>query len=113
MIFYSLGNFAVMQPLARVDPTPMVIPPGSVFSRRASVESVVATGRYDHGRLSEVRLHPFELNPSDEAKAHGLPQAVTPEAGRAILERMQRLSQALGTAMSIEDGVGVIHVPAS
>ena len=110
VIFYSLGNFAVMQPLARINPTPLVLPPGSVFTRRAFFESVLATGRYDHGRISEVRLYPFELNPSDEPHAHGLPQAVTPEAGRATLERMQRLSRALGTSMSLEDGVGVIHV---
>jgi poly-gamma-glutamate synthesis protein (capsule biosynthesis protein) len=111
-IFYSLANFAVMQPLPKINPKPLVLPPGSIFTRRAFFESVLATGRYEHGRLVEVRLYPFELAATDEPETHGLPQAVTPAAGRAILERMQALSQALGTSMRLEDGAGVVRIPA-
>jgi poly-gamma-glutamate synthesis protein (capsule biosynthesis protein) len=111
VIFYSLGNFAVMQPFSRVNPKPLVLPPGSIFTRREFFESVLATGRYERGHLVEVRLYPFELDATDDPHTHGLPEEVTRAAANSILERMRALSSALGTQLSIADGAGLIRIP--
>jgi len=112
VIFYSLGNFAVMQPFSRVNPKPLVLPPGSIFTQRAFFESVLATGRYEQGHLVEVRLYPFELDATDEPRAHGLPKDVARPVANSILEHMRTLSAALGTQLNVEDGVGVLRIPA-
>jgi poly-gamma-glutamate synthesis protein (capsule biosynthesis protein) len=111
VIFYSLGNFAVMQPLSGINPKPLVLPPGSIFTRREFFESVLAAGRYERGHLVEVRLYPFELDATDQPQTHGLPEGVTRPVANSILERMRALSSALGTQLSIAGGVGVIRIP--
>ena len=112
LILYSLGNFAVMQPLARFNPQPLILPPGSVFTRRAFFESVLVTSRYQKGRLTELRVYPFELAQTGKPQTHGLPEAVSPSAGRAILERLAALSEPLGTQLRVEGRVGVVRVAA-
>ena len=76
----------------------------------AKYESVVAVSRFSGDRLVEVRLHPVELRYESERMAHrGIPETAPPEAGRRILERLQELSEPLGTRIAIEGGVGVIR----
>ena len=42
----------------------------------------------------------------------GVPRLASPEVGRTILERLQRLSQRFGTRIAIEQGLGVIRLEA-
>jgi len=110
-IFYSLGNFAVMQAVPQINPHPAPIPAGSIFTQRAFFEGVLATGRYLRGRLTELRLYPFELADTGRPDTHGLPQAVSTVAGRAILERLRTLSRPFGTEIRITAGaVGVVDL---
>lgn len=109
-IFYSLGNFAVMQPLEQINPMPMKIPPGSIFTRREFFEGALISARYDRGRLRTLVIQPFELSDSPEPASHGLPVAATAAQADAILERLADLSRDLGTTLAVADGVGVVQI---
>ncbi|HUO23442.1 MAG TPA: CapA family protein [Caulobacteraceae bacterium] len=77
----------------------------------ANQETVLATSRFEGGRLVEVRLYPVELGGSQRPLSQmGIPMAASPEAGRRILEEMQAWSKAFGTVISIENNVGVIRL---
>jgi len=43
----------------------------------------------------------------------GNPSTPTPEVARRILEKVQVISKPFGTNITIENGVGVIRLPAS
>jgi poly-gamma-glutamate synthesis protein (capsule biosynthesis protein) len=73
-------------------------------------ESILATSRFEDGRLVEVRVHPIDLRVGGPNSWVGIPRISPPEIGARILQRVQRLSKELGTSMSIEDNVGVIRV---
>ena len=76
----------------------------------AKYESVVAVSRFSGDRLVEVRLHPIELRYESERLAHrGIPEIAAPDVGRRILERLQELSEPLGTRITIEGNVGIIR----
>jgi poly-gamma-glutamate capsule biosynthesis protein CapA/YwtB (metallophosphatase superfamily) len=109
-IFYSLGNFAVMQPPPSINPKPLSLPPGSVFTRRAFFESILATGRYERGQLTALELYPFRLADTAQPAMHGLPEAVSPAEGRTILERLRELSRPFGTQVRVADGVAVVRI---
>jgi hypothetical protein len=74
-------------------------------------ESIVAVSRFEHGQLSELRLHPVELTDQGVRLAHrGIPRLASPEGARRILMRLQTLSAPLGTTIAIEGNVGVVRV---
>jgi poly-gamma-glutamate capsule biosynthesis protein CapA/YwtB (metallophosphatase superfamily) len=109
-IFYSLANFAIMLPPPEVNTGPLVIPPGSLFTRRAFVESVVAVGRYRDGKLVEIVLHPLELSQTQQLDTHGLPQAAAAATAQSIIQRLGKLSEPFGTRIVFANGVGTIRV---
>ena len=108
-IFYSLANFAIMQPSPELNP-PLDFAPGSLFTQRAFVESVVAVGRYRGGKLVEIQLLPFEISQTGQLDTHGLPQAVSADTARSIIGKLQQLSRPFGADIVFEDGVGVIRI---
>ncbi|MEO6341308.1 MAG: CapA family protein [Caulobacteraceae bacterium] len=108
-IFYSLANFAIMTPSPELNP-PLNFAPGSLFTQRAFVESVVAVGRYKGGKLAEIRLTPFEITQTSELNTNGLPKAVSADAGKAIITKLQQLSRPFGADIAYEGGVGVIRI---
>ena len=109
-IFYSLANFAIMLPPSELNPVPMEIEAGSVFTTPSFLESVVATNHYRNGNLTEIRLHPFRLSQTNEPDTHAIPQDVSDAAARSVLERMQSMSASFGTELTIADEVGVISI---
>jgi hypothetical protein len=109
-IFHSLANFSVASPNGDLNPEPLVLPPGSIFTKPAFVENVVASWRYQGGRMSELRLTPFELVRSEDPETNGLPKAASPQVGQAIIERLAALSSRHGTDLRYENGVGVIRI---
>lgn len=128
-IFYSLGNFAMMNNSLDAVPADMYeqygVTPGSAttpellaarnarsFADPALYESVVAISRYVGGRVAEIRLYPIDLGVNVQGAARGVPTMADPVVGRRILERLQRLSKPFGTDIEIEKGVGVIRVAA-
>lgn len=129
-IFYSLGNFAMMNNSLDALPRDMYeqygVEPGSVtvpellqargersFSDPRQFESVIAVSRYAGGSVAEIRLYPIDLGVGQQGAGKGVPRLADPETGRRILERMQALSAPFGTSIVIERGVGVIRVPAA
>ncbi len=128
-IFYSLGNFAMMNnsldampadiydqydadPAATTAPELLQSRNERSFSDPNLYESVIAVSRYVGGKVAEVRLYPIDLGVSIQGAAKGVPGLADAVVGRRILERMQRLSAPLGTTIAIENGIGVIRVAA-
>jgi poly-gamma-glutamate synthesis protein (capsule biosynthesis protein) len=129
-IFYSLGNFAMMN--NSLDDVPLdmyeqfgvnpadATPPELLAARNSRsfadpvlYESVVAVSRYVKGRVAEIRLHPIDLGTAVEGAGKGVPGTASPAVAQRILERMQRLSAPFGTTITIEKGVGVIRLTPS
>jgi hypothetical protein len=128
-IFYSLGNFAMMNnsldampadiydqydanPAATTAPELLQSRNERSFSDPNLYESLIAVSRYVGGNVAEIRLYPIDLGVSIQGAAKGVPGLADATVGRRILERMQRLSEPLGTKIAIENGVGVIRVAA-
>lgn len=125
-IFYSLGNFAMMNNSLDVQPRDQFeqygVEPGTAttpemlaarnaraFSDPRQFESVIAVTRYAGGKVVEIRLHPIDLGVNLQGAAKGVPALADAATGRRILETMQRLSAPFGTRITIEKGVGVIR----
>lgn len=125
-IFYSLGNFAMMNnsldeipadmfdqasanPAAETAPEVLHRRNARDFSNSRFFESVVATSRYAGGKVAEIRLYPIELGLDAEGADKGVPAMASPAIAQRILERLQALSRPYGTVITIEKGVGVIR----
>jgi poly-gamma-glutamate synthesis protein (capsule biosynthesis protein) len=69
-----------------------------------SLEAQLATCRYEHGQLLEVRIFPVDLGlePSRPVSLLGIPMTPSPAVARQTLEKVQRLSKPFGTTISIE-----------
>ena len=128
-IFYSLGNFVfqldLLEPVGsdlyeqyKMDGTTATDAEFDamwnrlVFGGEVWYQSVVTTSRFEKGRVAEIRLHPIDLNYPARGADRGVPRLAGAEMARAVLERLQRLSQPFGTRIAIEQGVGVIRPPA-
>ena len=110
-IFYGLGEFIRQRDVGglagRGDPSRDACD-GCPFP--AKYESIVAVSEFSGDDLVEVRLYPIELRYESERMAHrGIPETAPPDVGRRILERLQELSEPMGTRITIEGGVGVIR----
>jgi poly-gamma-glutamate synthesis protein (capsule biosynthesis protein) len=127
-IFYSLGNFAMMNnslddvpadmyeqfgvnPADATAPELLQARNGRSFSDPVLYESVIAVSRFVKGKVAEIRLHPIDLGTAVDGAARGVPGTASAAVARRILERMQRLSSPYGTTITIENGVGVIRLP--
>ncbi|AGS24512.1 CapA family protein [Rhizobium etli] len=73
-------------------------------------ESVVTVSRFEQNRLVELRLYPIELGYADRFANRGVPRLASASQGKAILERLQKLSEPYGTEIVIEDGIGLIRL---
>ena len=58
---------------------------------------------------TEIRPHVREWDLDQHFPSELVPKLAAPDVAKTILERMQRLSQPLGTRIAIEQGVGVIR----
>ncbi len=125
-IFYSLGNFAMMnnsldeipddmfqqygvEPKTATVPELLAARNARSFSDPNLYESVIATSRYVRGQVVEIQLYPIDLGVDAQGANKGVPALASPARGKAILERLQRLSAPFGTTISIEKGVGIIR----
>jgi poly-gamma-glutamate synthesis protein (capsule biosynthesis protein) len=125
-IFYSLGNFAMMNNALEALPGDFYerlgIEPGEAtvgeilqgraersFSDSRQFESVIAVSRFDGGEVAEIRLYPIDLGVDATGVDRGVPRHATGATARRILETMQRLSEPFGTSIVISNGVGIIR----
>ena len=129
-IFYSLGNFAMMNNSLDDVPADMYdqfgVKPGTVttpellqarnakeFSDPNLYETVIALSQYKDGALTRILLYPVDLGVNATGAARGVPHMADAVTGARILERLQRLSKPFGTQISVEKGVGIIRVSAA
>ena len=125
-ILYSLGNFIFKEEAIRAAPDvfdagtdlyELAIGAASGSQNVATAldndawwESVVAVATFENRMLSALRLHPLDLGVNVAAELRGVPRLADMSRGRAILERLDTLSGALGTRIQVEDGVGVVDL---
>lgn len=109
-ILYGLGNFIFQYETVRVQPAdyydrlalPQTSTPADAFDARAVRggfpahalywESVVAMCGFDDRELADFRLYPITLGPGLPRSQRGTPVLAGGPAGRAIIERVARLS---------------------
>jgi poly-gamma-glutamate synthesis protein (capsule biosynthesis protein) len=72
-------------------------------------ESAIALSRFDKGQLQEVRIYPIWARQDGSLSRRGLPMTAPPEIAQRILQRLQKLSEPLGTRIAIEGNIGVIR----
>ncbi|TIP18344.1 CapA family protein [Mesorhizobium sp.] len=135
-IFYSLGNFLYddlrtpvgldmfdaygKDPLVDTDAEVTVdeeakgypTPDGFVGAYGVPIyyESVIAVSRFEQNQLAELRLYPIELGFSKRFANRGIPRLATESQAKAILKRLQKLSNPFGTKITIENDIGVIRL---
>ncbi|MER8927726.1 CapA family protein [Mesorhizobium sp. M0859] len=80
------------------------------FTNPVYYESLIAVSRFEQNRLSELRLYPVELGYSARFANRGVPRPAPAPQARAILERLQKLSESFGTEIAIQNEVGVIRL---
>lgn len=121
-IFYNLGNFSVHRFGSDND-----VPQGSTmtsiergelgetyFQQDNNLVALAAQTKYQDGKLVEIRIYPVDLGVgrSRPWSKMNVPMTPSPELARKILTDVQAYSERFGTKISIENGVGVIKVPA-
>lgn len=73
-------------------------------------ESAIAVSRFDKAQLQEIRVYPIWGRQDGPLSRRGLPMTAPPQIAQRILQRLQKLSEPLGTKIAIEGNVGVIRV---
>jgi hypothetical protein len=123
-IFYSLGNFIFTAEGMRQipqeiydtcgitgdDPSDFFDRAMKGFSDDVYWQSVVAQATFIHDDLSELKLHPIDLQPGLPRAERGIPVRADFTQSRAILERLAKLSEPFGTKITEERGVGIVHL---
>jgi poly-gamma-glutamate capsule biosynthesis protein CapA/YwtB (metallophosphatase superfamily) len=120
-IFYNQGNIGI--DLVRgLDSTPdshgmtrtelMERQRAGFFNDESNSIAYVANTTYQDGKLVEIRIYPVDIGLGTRPwSRENVPTTPTPEKARSILERIQKYSEPFGTKISIENNIGVIHVP--
>jgi poly-gamma-glutamate synthesis protein (capsule biosynthesis protein) len=132
-IFYSVANFIFQneslpfQPQESYDPfnLPLEATTADYFDTRSANdtrsfpadqkiwESVVAEAVFNSKReLQQIELYPITLGFRESRTMRGRPLPASGELGRSIIERVSKLSRAVGTNVVLQDGKGVVNVAA-
>jgi len=72
-------------------------------------QAILPVARFESGRLVEIRVYPIDTNREGTVSRGGAGRLATGTVARDILERLQKLSEPLGTRVSIENNVGIIR----
>jgi poly-gamma-glutamate capsule biosynthesis protein CapA/YwtB (metallophosphatase superfamily) len=117
-IFYNLGNFAVHEIL----PESADKPAGKTaveadelstdwLQQPENLKALVATTRYQDGKLVEIRLQPVDLGVGKNRpwSQMSIARVPSPALAAEILAEVQKFSEPFGTRIAIENGVGVIR----
>jgi poly-gamma-glutamate capsule biosynthesis protein CapA/YwtB (metallophosphatase superfamily) len=116
-IFYGVASFIFQEGPAAYITDPSRRQPGgdeaaAPLGPSDTHEPLLATSRYEGGKLVEVRLYPADtgLDGTRSISKSGIPMTPSPEQAQRILKLLQDISRPFGTKISIENNVGVIHV---
>ena len=127
-IFYSLANFVFQNETVDFLPAENYMPfglgpeatPAEFSDRRYSNdtrgfpvdkeiwEAVVAFPHFLAGKLQKIELLPITLGQGKPRAQRGRPVLADPQAGKAIIEHLARLSEPYGCKVVFQDGKGVI-----
>jgi poly-gamma-glutamate capsule biosynthesis protein CapA/YwtB (metallophosphatase superfamily) len=120
-IFYGLSNFAFYMnspigndnadgDLTRAERNQVNVDRLGL-SHQDNMEALLVSTRFEGGRLAEVRVHPADVGKGYRPLSKiGIPMVPAPAVAQEILAKVQRLSKPFGTALAIENGVGVIRI---
>jgi poly-gamma-glutamate synthesis protein (capsule biosynthesis protein) len=111
-IFYGVASFVQHEGPAIEVTDPSRSPVAAQSRQPDNKEVLLATSRYEGGKLVEVRLYPVDcgIDGARPVSKAGLPMTPSPDEAHRILKHVQDLSKPFGTTISIEDNVGVIRV---
>lgn len=128
-IFYSLGNFFMQNETLKQVPahhferfglSPYATPADFFDARTAGDkghpatreywQSALALCRFDNRELREIEIHPIEMGFGRPRSQRGRPMLADAQEGKAIMQRIIRLSKDLGTNIEERDGRGVIRL---
>jgi len=118
-IFYGVSNFFYQEDASADVTNPNGAPAESGAATQTrqpdNLEALLATARYQAGKLVEVRLYPVDIGVERNRPISkmGTPTTPSPAQARRILEKMQTLSRPFGTMIAIENSIGVIRIPSS
>lgn len=129
-IFYGVSNFVVQEQIfaswrdtGAEPPTPLtgpIVGQGEAneiqwewMEQPANFETLLASVHYENGKLTEVRIYPVDLGFSRPGSQVGIPKRPSPQVAKRILDEVVELSKPFSTKISIENGVGVIHIAAT
>jgi poly-gamma-glutamate synthesis protein (capsule biosynthesis protein) len=82
-------------------------------SDRLIWEAVVAVPKFRGDQLTELALHPITLGFGQSRSVRGRPLLADGELGTKILGDVVRLSEAMGTRITVRDGIGYVDIPAA
>lgn len=82
-------------------------------SDRMIWEAVVAVPKFRGEQLIELALHPITLGFGQARSVRGRPLFAEGELGQKILADVVKLSSAMGTKISVRDGIGYVDVSAA
>ena len=117
-IFYNLGNFAVHEilPLSDGDQPGKTAVESDELSAEwlqqpENLRALVATTKYQDGRLVEIRLQPVDLGSGKNRpwSQMSIARVPSPALAAEILAQVQKFSEPFGTKILIENGVGIIR----
>ncbi|MHC4048024.1 CapA family protein [Bradyrhizobium sp. 23AC] len=127
-IFYSIGNFVMddlrtpvgadmfsvhgKDPRSNTDAEVTAAEMEAGFADPVFYESIITVSRFEKNELAELRLYPIELGFARRFANRGVPRLAAGSQARAILDRLQELSQPFGTKIAIEDNIGIITLSA-
>jgi poly-gamma-glutamate capsule biosynthesis protein CapA/YwtB (metallophosphatase superfamily) len=127
-ILYSLGNFIF--DYGSVDPRSLnlyddgadlyrlaigafgesEVPPPPKFDDAKWWEGAMATATFQQGALRSLELRPIDLGSNLPLAQRGTPRLATGDRADEILQRLNALSNDLGTQIRIENGIGFVDI---
>jgi poly-gamma-glutamate capsule biosynthesis protein CapA/YwtB (metallophosphatase superfamily) len=122
-IFYSLGNFiftAESMPqipqeiydtcgISGEDPSDFFDRAMKGFMDEVYWRSVIAQATFIDGELSELKLHPVDLQNGLSRAERGMPVRAEATQSRAVLDQLTKLSNPFGTKIIQQRGVGIVR----
>ena len=138
-IFYGVSNFFVTQQMFRSwrdraamrPPTTLTGPivgdseenekQWAWMQQPDNYEALLTSSHFENGKLVEVRIYPVDLGETKDGQGGlsrvgsevGIPRKPSAAKANDILTRLQNYSKPFGTKITIEDGIGIIRIPAS
>jgi poly-gamma-glutamate capsule biosynthesis protein CapA/YwtB (metallophosphatase superfamily) len=82
------------------------------MAQPANLESLLVTGHYENGKLTEVRIYPVDDGETSRPYSQiGIPEKPPNDLANTILNQVIEYSKPFHTNIVIDNGVGIIRIP--